>query len=77
MKIILKHFLSLHILSLLHFYFYFCVIYLLTIFFSKKEYTPLVKIYTNSIPFSGRPCLDYPILHKKSHLFILHFHMCL
>ena len=44
-----------------------------TIFFSKKEYTPLVKIYTSSIPFSGRACLDYPILHKISCLFILHF----
>ena len=39
----------------------------------EKDYTPLVKIYTSSIPFSGRPCLDYPILHKRSRLFILHF----
>ena len=46
-------------------------------FFSEKEYTPLIKIYRNSIPFSGRPCLDYPILHKRSCLFILHFHICL
>ena len=46
-------------------------------FLSKKEYTLLVKIYTNSIPFLSRPCLDYPILHKRSHLFILQFHMSL
>ena len=51
--------------------------FFLFLFFSKKEYTPLVKIYTSSIPFSGRPSLDYPILHKISRLFILHFHICL
>ena len=46
-------------------------------FFPKKEYTPLVKICTNSISFSSRPCQDYPILHKRSCLFILHFHIWL
>ena len=50
-----------------------CMILFLFFIFPKKDYTPLVKIYTSSIPCSGRPCLDYPILHKRSRLFILHF----
>ena len=47
------------------------------IVFSKKEYTPLVKLYMNTIPFSCRPCQDYPSLHTRSHLFILHFYIWL
>ena len=42
----------------------FLFVYVCHICFSKKEYTPLVKTYTSSIPFSGRPCLDYPILQR-------------
>ena len=46
------------------------VFFSFSFFFPKKDYTPLVKIYTSSIPFSGRPCLDYSL---DSVLLIIYF----